>query len=86
MHLDDKHVYRVGSHSESRNDLPAGDDELDKFIATARKRTEPWLRAFISVGVKSILASMPIIGLYAIGGASLVPKGNSMRSAYLHTR
>lgn len=45
MNLDDKHVYRVGSHSESWNDLPAGDDELDKFIATARKRIEPWLSA-----------------------------------------
>ncbi len=45
MNLADKHVYRVGSHSESRNDLPADDDDLDKFIATARKRIEPWLSA-----------------------------------------
>lgn len=45
MNLADKHVYRVGSHSESWNDLPTGDDELDKFIASARKRIEPWLSA-----------------------------------------
>lgn len=45
MNLSDTHAYRVGSHSESWNDLPAGDDELDKFIATARKRIEPWLSA-----------------------------------------
>lgn len=45
MNLDGKHVYRVGSHFESWNDLPTGDDELDKFIATARKRIEPWLSA-----------------------------------------
>ena len=45
MDLTAKHLYRVGSHSESWNDLPAGDDDLDKFIAAARKRIEPWLSA-----------------------------------------
>lgn len=45
MNLDDKHAYRVGSHSESWSDLPADDDTLDKFIASARKRIEPWLSA-----------------------------------------
>lgn len=43
--LSDKHVYRVGSHSESWTELPAEDDDLDKFIASARKRIEPWLSA-----------------------------------------
>ncbi len=41
----DKHAYRVGSHSESWRDLPTDEDELDKFIASARKRIEPWLSA-----------------------------------------
>ncbi|KQN01811.1 fibronectin-binding protein (FBP) [Sphingobium sp. Leaf26] len=45
MNLSDKHAYRVGSHSESWSDLPTDDDGLDKFIATARKRIEPWLSA-----------------------------------------
>jgi len=45
MNLEDKHAYRVGSHAESWADLPAGEDELDKFIASARKRIEPWLSA-----------------------------------------
>ncbi|GAA4497524.1 SIR2 family protein [Gluconacetobacter tumulicola] len=45
MKLSDKHIYRVGSHSASWNDLPSDDDELDKFIASARKRIEPWLSA-----------------------------------------
>lgn len=40
-----RHCYRVGSHSDSRNDLPAESDELDKFIAASRKRIEPWLSA-----------------------------------------
>lgn len=45
MNLSDKHAYRVGSHSESWSDLPTDDDGLDQFIATARKRIEPWLSA-----------------------------------------
>ena len=45
LNLSDKHVYRVGSHSESWNELPTGDDDLDKFIASARKHIEPWLSA-----------------------------------------
>ena len=40
-----RHCYRVGSHSDSRNDLPAESDELDKFIAASRKRIEHWLSA-----------------------------------------
>lgn len=39
------HAYRVGSNSESWDDLPTDDEDLDKFIATARKRIEPWLSA-----------------------------------------
>lgn len=45
MNLADKHVYRVGSHAQSWDELPAGEDEIDKFIATARRRIEPWLSA-----------------------------------------
>lgn len=45
MNIADKHVYRVGSHSESWNDLPAEADTLEKFTGSARKRIEPWLSA-----------------------------------------
>ena len=45
LNLSDKHVYRVGSHSESWPELPADEDDLDKFIASARKHIEPWLSA-----------------------------------------
>lgn len=39
-----KHCYRVGSHSDSRDELPA-EPELDSFISASRKRIEPWLSA-----------------------------------------
>lgn len=40
-----KHCYRVGSHSDNRDDLPAEPDEFDGFISASRKRIEPWLSA-----------------------------------------
>lgn len=41
----DKHCYRVGSHSDERDDLPVESDQVDAFIARSRKRIEPWLSA-----------------------------------------
>ena len=40
-----KHRYSVGSHSEVWDDLPAAPEDLDKFVAAARKPIEPWLSA-----------------------------------------
>jgi hypothetical protein len=40
-----KHCYRVGSHSEWLDNLPAEPDQLDTFISISRKRIEPWLSA-----------------------------------------
>src|SRR5438552_2333024 len=40
-----KHLYRVGSHSDERDDLPAEADELDAFAASSRVHIEPWLSA-----------------------------------------
>jgi hypothetical protein len=40
-----KHCYRVGSHSDAWDDLPAATEDFDKFVAAARKRIEPWLSA-----------------------------------------
>lgn len=40
-----KHCYRVGSHSESKDVLPATAKELDEFIAGSRRWIEPWLSA-----------------------------------------
>src|SRR5215216_6357128 len=39
------HCYRVGSHSDSQDDLPTDPDEMDVFISASRKRIEPWLSA-----------------------------------------
>lgn len=39
-----KHLYRVGSHSDSWDELPSG-EKLDALMAAARKRIEPWLSA-----------------------------------------
>lgn len=40
-----KHMYRVGSHSETRDDIPITGDEFDTFVTTSRRRIEPWLSA-----------------------------------------
>lgn len=40
-----KHCYRVGSHSDSLDDLPTEPDKLDGLIKVSRKRIEPWLSA-----------------------------------------
>lgn len=39
-----EHAYQAGSHSEAFDKLPEA-DELDGFIAKARKNIEPWLSA-----------------------------------------
>jgi hypothetical protein len=39
------HCYRVGAHSESRDELPGEPEKLEAFIAAARKKIEPWLSA-----------------------------------------
>jgi len=40
-----QHCYRVGSHADSRDALPAEPDKMDAFISSSRKRIEPWLSA-----------------------------------------
>lgn len=40
-----KHCYRVGTHADSRDDLPTTPGELEAFVASSRKRIEPWLSA-----------------------------------------
>ena len=40
-----KHCYRVGSHTDSLDDLPTEPDKLDELITGSRKRIEPWLSA-----------------------------------------
>ncbi|CDX51586.1 conserved hypothetical protein [Mesorhizobium plurifarium] len=39
------HGYRVGSTFETFADIPAADETLDNFIATHRRKIEPWLSA-----------------------------------------
>jgi hypothetical protein len=40
-----EHIYRVGSHREARDTLPADASELDAFVGSARTHIEPWLSA-----------------------------------------
>jgi len=40
-----KHCYRVGSHSDAWDVLPAATEDFDKFVVAARKHIEPWLSA-----------------------------------------
>lgn len=40
-----KHCYRVGTHAGTWDDIPSTPEELARFIASARKKIEPWLSA-----------------------------------------
>ncbi len=40
-----KHLYRMGSHSTSVDEIPSDPKELDEFVGKARKHIEPWLSA-----------------------------------------
>jgi hypothetical protein len=40
-----KHCYRAGTHTDVCDDLPIDPAALEKFIANARARIEPWLSA-----------------------------------------
>lgn len=40
-----KHYYRMGSHSGNYDSLPESEEDLEKFIDSARKQIEPWLSA-----------------------------------------
>lgn len=50
------HCYRVGSHNESMNDLPADPADMDKFISNSRKQIEPWLSAVFQAEHLNLLA------------------------------
>jgi hypothetical protein len=59
----------MGSHFEERDDLPTG-DELDEFIATSRKRIEPWLSAvFQAEHLNLLVGSGFTTGIGYISGA-----------------
>jgi hypothetical protein len=40
-----KHICRVGSHTDARDDLPADPAEMENFIGSSRRYVEPWLSA-----------------------------------------
>jgi hypothetical protein len=61
-----KHCYRVGSHSNSTDDLPVEPDMLDAFIATSRKCIEPWLSAVFQAEHLNLLLGSGFTA--AIGG------------------
>jgi hypothetical protein len=72
-----KHCYRVGSHSEHYDDLPEAEDDLDKFVAAARKRIEPWLSAVFQAEHLNLLLGSGFttaIGYMAGAGATGMSK------------
>jgi hypothetical protein len=40
-----RHCYRIGSHQDERDDLPAAGADLETLISASRKHIEPWLSA-----------------------------------------
>lgn len=66
-----KHCYRVGSHSDSLDDLPTEPDKLDELIKASRKRIEPWLSAvFQAEHLNVILGSGFTTAIGFLAGAS----------------
>lgn len=65
-----RHCYRVGSHSDSRDDLPTEATALDGFISASRKRIEPWLSAvFQAEHLNLLLGSGFATAVACIAGA-----------------
>jgi len=50
-----KHCYRVGTESQGWTTIPAAPDDLEDFIAAARKKIEPWLSAVFQAEHLNIL-------------------------------
>ncbi len=72
-----RHLYRAGSHSEARDDLPTDVDALDTFVSGARRNIEPWLSAvFQAVHLNLLLGSgfTTAIGYLAGAGATGMAK------------
>jgi hypothetical protein len=65
-----KHCYRVGSHSEGRDDLPSTPKELEAYFSTSRKRIEPWLSAvFQAEHLNLVLGSGFTTAIASLAGA-----------------
>jgi hypothetical protein len=70
------HCYRVGSHIESRDDIPTDAAELDAFISAARRRIEPWLSAvFQAEHLNLLLGSGFTAAIGFIAGAKATGMG-----------
>lgn len=69
-----KHCYRVGANSDSRDDLPIEPEKLDAFISASRRHIEPWLSAVFQADHLNLLLSCgfttAIGGLVSAGAAS----------------
>jgi hypothetical protein len=71
-----RHTYRVGSHSDARDDLPGEIDKLDPFISASRKRIEPWLSAvFQAEHLNLMLGSGFTAAVGAAGGTGSTGMG-----------
>lgn len=85
-----KHHYRVGSHSDGWDELPSG-DKLDKLVAAARKRIEPWLSAvfqaehlnlLVGSGFTTAIAHLAGAGATGMGVVTLGTKYDSAIAAH----
>ena len=68
-----RHLYRAGSHTEARDDLPTDADALDAFVNGARRNIEPWLSAVFQAEHLNLLVGSGFttaIGCLAGAGAS----------------
>lgn len=71
-----RHCYRVGSHMQCWEAIPEEVNELDTFIAVARKRIEPWLSAvFQAEHLNVVLGSGFTTAIGYLAGATATGMG-----------
>src|ERR1700733_9435721 len=75
--MDDKtHLYRMGTHTNGWDNLPADPNELDDLINKARKHIEPWLSAvFQAEHLNLLLGSGFTTGVGYIAGVGATGMG-----------
>lgn len=68
-----RHCYRVGSHTNGRDELPSDPRELEGFISASRKHIEPWLSAVFQADYLNLLLGSGFttaVGLIAGAGTT----------------
>jgi hypothetical protein len=66
-----RHYYRVGTHSDTRDELPRESSKFEAFVSASRKRIEPWLSAvFQAEHLNLMLGSGFTSAIGRLGGAA----------------